>query len=179
MIIREAKVEDAAGIARVQVDSWRTTYTGILPDEELSYMSYEISESRWRTFIFRGTEPRNKAYYIVAENEAGEIVGFVSGGRRKDYDPEFQSELFAIYILQEYQRQGIGRRLTEALVKKLIQAEMTSMIVWVLAENSSRHFYETLGGQPVRKYQQGFSGKLLDVIGYGWTDISALFPPVS
>lgn len=99
MIIREAKVEDAAGMARVQVDSWRTTYTGIMPDEELSYLSYEDSERRWRTFIFRGTEPRNKAYYFVAENEAGEIVGFVSGGRRKDYDKEKPDETSALPML--------------------------------------------------------------------------------
>lgn len=174
MIIREAKVEDAAGMARVQVDSWRTTYTGILSDEELSYLSYEDSERRWRTFIFRGTEPRNMSYFFVAENEAGQIVGYISGGRTKEYDPDFQGELFAIYILQEYQRQGIGRRLTEALVEKLLQVEMTSMIVWVLAKNPSRHFYETLGGQPIRRDEQESR-----MISYGWTDIKILLPPVS
>ena len=29
MIIREARLEDAAGIAKVYVDGWRTTYTAL------------------------------------------------------------------------------------------------------------------------------------------------------
>ena len=39
--IRVANVPDAAAIAKVHVDSWRTTYTGIVPDEYLAQLSYE------------------------------------------------------------------------------------------------------------------------------------------
>ena len=33
MKIRQANIEDAQGIGKVHVDSWRTTYKGILPDD--------------------------------------------------------------------------------------------------------------------------------------------------
>ena len=40
MRIRAAKPADAGSLARVHVDSWRSTYTGILPDEFLAGLSY-------------------------------------------------------------------------------------------------------------------------------------------
>jgi hypothetical protein len=39
--VREAMLEDAAAIARVHVDSWRTSYQGIVPEGFLADMSYE------------------------------------------------------------------------------------------------------------------------------------------
>ncbi|WP_338030297.1 hypothetical protein [Fervidibacillus albus] len=41
MMIRKAVVEDAFGIAKVQVDSWHTTYKGIVSDDYLQQLSYE------------------------------------------------------------------------------------------------------------------------------------------
>lgn len=41
MIIREATLFDAAGIARVHIDSSRTAYHGILSEEYLEQLSYE------------------------------------------------------------------------------------------------------------------------------------------
>ena len=41
MNIREAKSEDAAAIAKVHVDSWQTTYQGLLPDNYIAQRSYQ------------------------------------------------------------------------------------------------------------------------------------------
>ncbi|WP_306428702.1 hypothetical protein [Robertmurraya siralis] len=41
MIIREATLSDAEGIAKVHVDSWRTTYKGIVSDVFLEQLSYK------------------------------------------------------------------------------------------------------------------------------------------
>ena len=41
MHIREATLDDVPGIARVHVDTWRTTYPGIVPAEHLAGLSYE------------------------------------------------------------------------------------------------------------------------------------------
>jgi hypothetical protein len=51
MLIRRATLEDAAAIARVRVDTWRTAYRGIVPDEFLDNMSYEGNESRWAEML--------------------------------------------------------------------------------------------------------------------------------
>jgi hypothetical protein len=46
VIIREARTEDIAGIAKVHVDTWQTTYAGIVPDEHLANMTYSSYENR-------------------------------------------------------------------------------------------------------------------------------------
>jgi hypothetical protein len=45
--VRRARLQDAAAIARVHVDAWRSTYRGIVPDEHLDGMSYERSKRNW------------------------------------------------------------------------------------------------------------------------------------
>lgn len=40
MKIRKAVLTDAKGIAKVHVDSWRTTYKNIIPDEFLKKFTY-------------------------------------------------------------------------------------------------------------------------------------------
>ena len=42
--IRTAQREDAADIARVHIDCWRTTYKGIFPDALLAGLSYKGRE---------------------------------------------------------------------------------------------------------------------------------------
>ncbi|MBP1084252.1 hypothetical protein ACFFJQ_06655 [Bacillus capparidis] len=42
--IRKATKEDAAEIAKVHVDSWRTTYKNIVSDTYLAQLNYEDRE---------------------------------------------------------------------------------------------------------------------------------------
>jgi GNAT superfamily N-acetyltransferase len=171
MIIRQATPEDAAGIARVRVDTWRTTYHGIVPDEFLDNMSYEEGERR---LAERLSDLESKIHAYVAVDESGQIVGFVSGGPDRDKDPVYKSELYAIYILQSHQGQGIGRRLAVILVKKLLEVGFDSMILWVFADNPARRFYEALGGQLVKTSQFELSGATIEEVAYGWLDIRTL-----
>ncbi len=73
------------------------------------------------------------------------------GGPERSGDPVYTGELYAIYLLEGWQRRGIGRRLTIEVVRQLTQQGLTSLLVWVLAENPSRRFYEALGGRQVRE----------------------------
>jgi hypothetical protein len=68
----------------------------------------------------------------------------------------------------------LGRQLVRALAADLREAGHTSMLVWVLAENPSRHFYEALGGQLVERRATEIGGASLDELGYGWADIMSL-----
>lgn len=51
MLIRPARMADADAIARVHVDSWRTTYPGIVPDDYLATMSYEQRSGVWQRIL--------------------------------------------------------------------------------------------------------------------------------
>src|SRR6185312_11535769 len=105
MLIRKAQLEDAVGIAKVHVDSWRTTYKGIVPDSFLDSLSYEKREQIWRSGI-----EANGVY--IAEDESGRIVGFASGGAERTGKYEaYIGELYAIYLLEGQQGNGLGRML--------------------------------------------------------------------
>lgn len=47
MQIRKATLQDAEAIARVHVDSWKTTYKGIIPDNVLNNLSYTQRTEQW------------------------------------------------------------------------------------------------------------------------------------
>ncbi|EIJ79685.1 hypothetical protein [Bacillus methanolicus] len=66
MKIRKAVLSDAKGIAKVHVDSWKTTYENIIPDEYLNQLTYEIREQLWNNIIPNGN-------VFVAENQEGKI----------------------------------------------------------------------------------------------------------
>ena len=101
MIIREATHNDIPAISRVHVDTWRTAYRGIVPDEHLADLSYEQRENHWSEILNHA--PENGYFTYVSEDESGEIIGFASGGEEQTGDPVYKGDLKAIYILQNQQ----------------------------------------------------------------------------
>lgn len=172
MIVREAKIADAPVIARVNLDTWRTAYREIVPAHYLAQLSYEKRENNWREILVNAE--KSKDFVCVAENERGQIVGFAAGGCERTGKYVYQGELFAIYILEEYQRQGIGRQLVRTVATKLAELSLNSMLVWVLGDNSAYKFYELLGGEKVEEQQTRRAGVALKEIAYGWRDIAVL-----
>ncbi len=172
MIVREAAHCDVSAMARVHVDTWRTTYRGIVPDEFLANLSYERRENGWRQVL--DNAPKDVNFTCVAEDESGQIVGFANGGVERAGDPVYQGELSAIYVLKSYQQKGIGRELVQAVTQRLGRMNIHSMLVWVLADNPACRFYKMLGGQKVYEKEIEIGGAKLIEIGYGWTDTANL-----
>jgi len=44
----DCTLADAAGIAKVHVDTWRATYAGLVPDAHLANLHYERSTEFWQ-----------------------------------------------------------------------------------------------------------------------------------
>ena len=170
-LIRQATSDDAAAIARVQATSWRDTYRGIVPQEFLD--SIDVSE--WTERRFRElARPRTGACSHVAE-VGDEVAGWAYSGPNRDQDSTYAGELYAIYLLPEYQRRGIGLALTVSAAKSLIDSGMMSMLLWVLAENwPARRFYEALGGGYVTEQQITIGSTTLPEVAYGWKDLGQL-----
>lgn len=171
MRIRAALPADAGAIARVQVASWGTTYRGIVADPYIDALSVAERERRWRTML---TDPLGRCFAYVAADDDGEIVGFGSGGPQRSTLSGYEGELQAIYLLQRAQRQGVGRALTRAIAQRLLDDGMSSMVVWVLADNPSRAFYEALGGMLVEEQSVVVGEQTLQGVAYGWRDLAAL-----
>lgn len=171
VVLRLAQVEDSAAIARVHVDAWRTAYVGILSDEFLASLSYARREEQWRALL---AQPKENEFTLVAEAESGGVVGFAHGGpERSDMGTDW-GEVYALYLLQEYRRHGIGRQLMRAAAQRLQLAGFRSLLVWVLRENPARHFYARLGGMPFREQDIDIGPHRLVEVAYVWEDIAAL-----
>jgi GNAT superfamily N-acetyltransferase len=159
MLIREARVSDAAGIARVHIDTWRTTYQGTVPQDRLDRMNYEKREHSWADALREG-----KNYTAVAENQQAKVVGFAVAGENRSAEYDYDGELHAIYVLKSYQRQGIGRKLFESAIEHLQDRGCCSMILWALEDNAYGAFYEKLGGRLVGKKLMEIGGKELQAM---------------
>jgi len=171
MIIREANQSDANGIAKVHVDCWRSTYGGIVPADFLADLSYHESEKFWRDVLI---DPNMPGFVYVAVNNEGQIVGYIAGGPEREGNRLYEGELYSIYILKEFQHQGIGRSLIASASKKLLQSGLKSVMLWTLAVNPYRGFFEVLGGQVISEETIEIGGSRLVQVAYGWSDVSEL-----
>jgi len=114
-----------------------------------------------------------KGTMFVAEVK-GRIVGFADCGPIRDSEEDYTGELYAIYVNEAMQGKGVGRMLSHDVAKNLKSRGFDSMLVWVLAENPFRRFYESLGGQQVRTRDITIGGKTLTEWGYGWKTLAPL-----
>ena len=164
MIIRKPSADDADAIARVHVGTWRTAYKGILPDDYLAKLSYEARRQMWEKSL---SNPDSTHMVHVAEHESNGIVGFADGGPERHGDSRYKAELYGIYVLAEYQRQGIGTMLMQAVAGELAQRGFVNIVLWALeANHPTRAFYEALGGRQVCTQE----GK----VAYAWENIEEL-----
>ena len=170
-VIREATLADAIAIAKVQVDSWRSTYAGIVPLDFLDALSYEQRATCWGAILSGATGGH---FVYVAEDHGGNVVGFASGGQRESGDLAYDGELFAIYLLESHQHLGLGRLLASKIASRLLEADIVTMLVWVLALNPSRAFYESLGATQISERDITIGGTKFLEVAYGWADLDIL-----
>lgn len=174
MLIRPAHTDDAMGITAVQIPSWHEAYVGIVPDSYLQNMLTDDWRMR-RIEHWTRTMTEGEIFGVVAENEQGEIIGFAMGGKSRDPGlKDYDGELYALYLLPEVQRLGIGRALFRAYVHDLIARGYHGMLIWALRDNKrARAFYERMGGRAVSKKIVTLGEPLWEV-GYGWPDLGLL-----
>jgi L-amino acid N-acyltransferase YncA len=168
--IRPATEHDVVAISHVHVQSWRTTYAGIVPEEYLA----NLNEAE-RVFLWREWLTRDIRVYVADLD--GEIVGFISGGAIREPVQTYDAELYAIYLLEQAQRQGIGTALLQKLAESLLSKGFTSMIVWVLEKNPSRHFYVRSSAQIITTKDIQIGGVMLSEVSYGWPALQAITSP--
>lgn len=168
---------DAREISVVHVDTWRVAYRGIVPGDYLEDLSYDESGLLWQDLIEAGD-----GCIFVAEDE-DRVFGFASGSPRERFSRdlrEYEGELKTVYVLPSHQGTGAGRQLVGAVARHFESRGVTSILLWVFAENrSARRFYESLGGVLVAEDGFELGGAWLSEVAYGWKDLDVLLARVA
>jgi ribosomal protein S18 acetylase RimI-like enzyme len=173
MHVRPAQVGDSAGLARVQVDSYRTTYAHIWSQELLDHFTYEEQEQDWTDWM---TNRPDDLLYVAEsrtdEVNAREIVGYALARPGPTGVAPYDSELLALHVHPTRSRQGIGRRLVAVVSEQLKRQGSVSMMLWTMQENRAHGFYRRLGGQLLDARKVSGSGAA--EVAYGWPAIDSL-----
>lgn len=160
--IRPAILKNAEQITLVHVQSWQQSYRSILPSSFLDTISHEEWLKRRRA-ILEG----EKVICLVAELE-NSIIGFCDAGAARG-EGRAQGEVYALYLLETYKRQGVGEKLFFAAKQALQVKGLLPFIVWVFKENiSARNFYEKQSGVMV-------DAKMISVAGQYYEEVCYFF----
>ena len=164
--VRPATAADADAIGRVQVETWRAAYTGLMPDEVVAEFDVEARQRMWREVLDR--EPRPGSAVFVAE-EDGSVVGFASVGAWREDDDVVDGigELFAIYLSPTRWGTGAGRALIERAEASMRESGFVEARLWVLEENErAERFYRAAGWEADGRKVDTFQGAEVAEIRY-------------
>jgi GNAT superfamily N-acetyltransferase len=165
--IRPANVRDASAIAHVHVQSWLTTYAGIVPRDYLASLNEAERARAWEKWLASGIT------VFVAE-VSHKVVGFAGGGPAREPVAPYDAELYTLYLLQNEQKRGLGKALLVEIARSLRQGGHHGMLVWVLAQNPAVRFYEKSGAYYLREKQTDIGGASLTELALGWPDLKHL-----
>lgn len=141
---RKAEMSDCFSIATLKGIVWNTTYKGIYSDESLA--NYDVLKNQ-KIFEQIVNNPEIEVYVAI---NIDQIVGFMTCG--KPYKPfaDFQQEIGMLYILKEYQRQGIGKTFFNIARKQAVQNGYSKFCVAVNKKNyEAQKFYIKMGGNVI------------------------------
>ena len=157
---REAIPEDMPVLAALHVKTWNDTYLMFT-----NKPTYETRKYQWEKAF--AEKPGNWFCYVI-ENEDDNIIGFATGNDYVYNELPYKGQLNKIYLLKEYQRLGLGRKLVGYVVRYFFKNGIDSMLLFSEPENPSIKFYDALNGERLLSKEVEFHG------GYGWKDLNAL-----
>ncbi|WP_404312011.1 GNAT family N-acetyltransferase [Agrococcus terreus] len=142
--VREATIGDAAGIARVRVETWRAAYAGLVPQAMLDRMDIQReAERRAELWDEHHDHPHKHELVAVAD---GEVVGWAAFGPAREALPGVPAELYAIYALSERWSRGVGHALLTESERRLVADGHPAAYLWRLEGNDrAARFYEAHG----------------------------------
>ena len=130
-----ATEDDAQTIIELRKQIWATTYRGLYPDSMIDDFDYAWHLEKE---LQRIRHPEYRVYRLVKNDRN---IGYLS--MRKTDVVMLQS----LYVLEEYQHQGIGRTAFEFVKQYCRENDTDSFICHCLPENwNARKFYEKMDG---------------------------------
>ena len=143
LIIRDAIVDDAPGIAEIQVSASRAAYGHILPRDYFKGFTVASRIIVWRKLIMT----TNALEQTIVGEDGGGFRAYAAFGRSRDVAAaEDRGELLSLYVSPDSWRSGLGAQMLATSIRRLESMRFNTASLWVLEANQpARDFYERFG----------------------------------
>lgn len=137
-----AKPEDAEAIGRVRVSAWRAAYRQFMSDDFLSALdpANNVDELKERL----SNQGSDFTVFVAEEDQS--VVAFAITGKPRYRASDRTMELWAVNVLPEYWRMGIGSALVERVARHAVESGFERLELWCLKGNHpAQEAYQKLG----------------------------------
>lgn len=143
--VRPARAEDAQSVGEVQLDSWRSAYSDVLPEQVLEQVTGTDLAEHWREAVI---SPPSARHRVLVALDGADVVGFAAFGPATDddCDPGLDAEVHTLVVEARAARSGHGSRLLSATVEHLRDDGFRRALVWLLSgDDGLREFLAGAG----------------------------------
>ena len=156
MNVRPATAEDADAIGRVQVETWRAAYRGLMPDEAIAQFDVEERRRMWREGLAREAAAGQRDVRRRARGRGRRLRERRRGTRRggcgralRDLPPPHVAGTA-----------GSAGRSLERAEESMRSSGFTRAILWVMEGNErGERFYRAAGWEPRRPEARHLPGR--------------------
>jgi GNAT superfamily N-acetyltransferase len=142
--VRRARPADAAAMAEVQLETWRTVYAQVLPAATLDALDAAGIEATWRESV---AAPPSPAFAVFVALHAGRLVGFAAVGPASDDDAtDTRAEVLELLVGPGFQQAGHASRLLTAAVDHLETSGFREIVTWrFTVDEPAARFFRSAG----------------------------------
>jgi GNAT superfamily N-acetyltransferase len=157
-IFRDATENDIPELGKLHAITWAQTYNG--------KPNIKLRQYQWnKTF----KEENDGSWFCILVVNKNRLVGFAKGIISKnESSSEQHGDLNKIYLLSDYQRLGLGKKLFAHVVERFLSKGVNDMTLFGVPQNPSCAFHEAMGGKRLYSEKGTFDGC------YIWRDLKRL-----
>lgn len=139
--LRQAELNDAAELSRIQVDGWQSYEHIFTPAYLASHNTFERRFLYWMNILTRNIDRT----YLIEDD--GTAVGYITIGYPQDDDVRPGTlQLTALYLKKEAIGKGYGAHVMRRILSSIKTAGYDRLSLWVLRDNERAiRFYRHFG----------------------------------
>ena len=156
---RDATENDIPELGKLHAITWAQTYNG-KPNIKLRQYQWDKAFKE---------ENNGRWFCILVVDKNNKLVGFAKGIINKnEKSSEQHGDLNKIYLLSDYQRLGLGKKLFGYVVDRFLSKGVNDMTLFGVPQNPSCAFHEAMGGERLYSEKGTFDGCFI------WRDLKKL-----
>jgi GNAT superfamily N-acetyltransferase len=165
--VRPARPEDASEIARIQLDTWRSSYRRMFPPHVLASLDEDFLTRGWSQAIEAAPSARHHVLVAIEQGDTGtQAVGFAAAGPADEEAlapeepplPEGVAAITEFLVEPRWSRRGHGSRLLAATVDLWREDAFSGAVAWAYEQDQAMQKFLGSAG-----WEFDGTGRALDV----------------